>query len=782
MLARIVRIVFGSIGGVILVAAVSDILLFGHLTIIPRFCFGLLLAVALAYLLSNLFASRERGEILTQQAAQLKTVAGRLEASLKNAAAINARLNQSEARYKGLVDAQGDAIFRRDASSRLTYGNDAFFRLFGIEPSRAVGYPFAPEPHPESRAPAFGSFLEQGRNRARYDQHVKTATGYRWIAWEDFAVRDAHGRLVEVQSVGRDITDRKLLEEALMEARDSAEEASRAKSGFLATMSHEIRTPMNGVLGMARLLLETDLRPEQHTYAEAITQSGEALLTLIADILDFSKIEAGMLQLEEDEVNLRTMVCAVAELLAARGHAKGVEISAIIAADVPLSIRADEGRLRQVITNLVGNAVKFTEKGGVCVEVRQVTMAERPFLRFDVRDTGVGVPPAKRQEIFEEFVQADSSHARKYGGTGLGLAISKRLVDTMGGEIGVDAAAPMAGEKGGSCFWFTLPVNIVTPAEISRPLAGMRVAVVSRNRALREGLYLQIAAAGGTPADPRGHADAALVDAGTGNVPELTVHPDPAIPALVLLTPNARGSIEEMRAIGFAGYLVKPVRQSSLATQLCLCRGNKSAETGAASRLPPVLNSDPPPQLPEVHQVPPLAEQLDFDSPLIPAPYTADIAAGADASPSTAPALAVAGVCESAPGLNILLAEDNPINMLLIRELLRRRGHSVTEVTTGNAAVKAMQDQSFDLLITDIHMPGMDGIEAARAIRADEAQSGRRRTPIVALTADALEAGKRSCQEAGMDGFLTKPVDPAELEEMFLMLFPGEDRSHIVAA
>jgi PAS domain S-box-containing protein len=761
LLTRIIRYVFGGLAGVMLLAAVADILLRGHLTIISPISFGALLAVALAFLLQNLLGARERGEMLSAQAQQLKQFATRLEASLKNAAAINNRLNHSEIRYKGLVDAQGDAIFRRDAASRLTYGNAAFFKLFGLDPARAVGYPFAPEPHPESRGPLVGVFtaLELGQNRSRYDQHVRTAQGWRWIAWEDFAVRDSHGRLVEVQSVGRDISERKVLEQALVEARDSAEAGSRAKSGFLATMSHEIRTPMNGVLGMARLLAETELSPEQRTYAGAISESGEALLALIGDVLDFSKIESGMLTLDEDDVDLRQMIGTVCELLATRTHAKHVELVSVIAADVPRIVRADKGRLRQVITNLVGNAVKFTEKGGVSVTVTMAEAPQRRFLRFEVRDTGVGVPAEKRAKIFEEFVQADSSHARKFGGTGLGLTISKRLAEAMGGEIGVDAAPPLAG-MGGSIFWFTIPATVVEGAPAARPLAGMRVAVMSANQLLAQGLCAQIREAGGdvvgAAANPGDRVDALLIDGGTEAEPQPVVEPQGAVPALLLAAPAARGRMEALMAQGFAGYLLKPVRQAALAARLLELR--------------PPQEEEPVSLLESWNAIAPPAEP----PPLVAAPTRT---AAPEPEPQVLPQPR-----ESQSGLTILLAEDNPINMMLIRELLKRRGHSVVEVTTGEDAVKAIAQSRFDLLLTDIHMPGMDGIEAARAIRKDEVASGRVRVPIVALTADVLETGKRACQEAGMDGFLTKPVDPAELEEMFLMLFPSEDGPLIVAA
>ncbi|HEX4270622.1 MAG TPA: response regulator, partial [Rhizomicrobium sp.] len=286
-------------------------------------------------------------------------------------------------------------------------------------------------------------------------------------------------------------------------------------------------------------------------------------------------------------------------------------------------------------------------------------------------------------------------------------------------------------------------------------------------------------------------------DAGTGNAPELTVHPDPTIPSLVLLTPNARGALEDMRDIGFTGYLVKPVRQASLITRLILCRGDAPVEASLKSAraipaaalapdLPPLVN----PREPGVRDIAnPIPASVTENRPAAMPPRISEHSSQWSMDPVLPKGIPTSqdarfskGALADAPGLHILLAEDNPINMMLIRELLRRRGHKVTEVTTGTDAVKAMADSAFDLLLTDIHMPGMDGIEATRAIRAGEARSGRARTPIVALTADALEAGKRQCKEAGMDGFLTKPVDPSELEEMFLMLFPSEDGSHIVAA
>jgi PAS domain S-box-containing protein len=741
VLARVGSFLFGLgalvTGGV----AIYDILQHGHLSIMSPYVLGAVGLIGIILLFLGLMDARGRAMASARSETELRTLTAKLEASLATVSAMNARLNEGEARYKGLVDSQGDAIFRRSPDSRLTYANDAFFHLFGLLPMQTLGKPFAPELHPDSHGAMLGSFagLEMGKARVKYDQHVRTAYGWRWIAWEDYAIRDTKGRLIEVQSVGRDITERKALEDALTDARDKAEAASRAKSGFLATMSHEIRTPMNGVLGMVRLLLESGVAPEQRTYAEAIRQSGESLLALIEDILDFSKIESGTMTLESDEIDLRIIVEGVVELLTPRAHAKSIEVVSVIAADAPQVIRADALRLRQILTNLVGNAVKFTERGGVRVDVNIAEMRGRRMLRFEVRDTGVGVAPEKRVEIFNEFVQADSSHARKFGGSGLGLAICKKLVDAMDGDIGCDAAP-----GGGSIFWFVIPsiiVRDVSPMDAGR-LARARVAIVTRNAVLREALTSQIRDAGGDVASltfgeanrpARDDLDAVLIDAGTGDLPELPAWPDGAVRSIVLLTPGARSKLPELKALGFSAYLVKPVRQSSLVERLLAKPGMTHVTAGGLPRS---------------------GEFVAGVQPVVEAPTST-----------------------RAGAYKILLAEDNPINAMLTRELLKRRGHSVSEVRSGDAAVAAVTRERFDLVLTDIHMPGLDGVEATKKIRAEEKLMNRERVPIVALTADTVETGRRACQEAGMDGFLTKPIDPAELDSMFEKIFAGDRRA-----
>jgi len=398
----------------------------------------------------------------------------------------------------------------------------------------------------------------------------------------------------------------------------------------------------------------------------------------------------------------------------------------VAAKDVPQAIRTDEVRLRQVLINLVGNAVKFTEQGGVTV---MVTMTpDRAFLRVEVQDTGLGVPPDKQQDIFQEFVQADSRHARNFGGSGLGLAISKRLVEAMGGEIGVEP-----GWERGSAFRFTLPAAIVRHASHEAPLKGKNIAIVSHNKVLKQGLGLQIESLGGDVVKlsrraPETRVDAVLIDGGTDHDLEPFVPPGLAAPALVLVTPASHARLKNLGA--FSDYLIKPVRDASLAKRLTACLAeDRSTE-------PRVKESEPPP-----------------------------------------------AKNEKRPILKILLAEDDPVNALLVRELLRRRGHLVKHVTSGTAALAASETETFDLFLTDIHMPGMDGVEAARAVRALEEKLARPRMPIVALTADALPAGRQACRDAGMDGFLLKPVDPAKLEEIVLAMFPsGEGLKHTAAA
>ena len=374
------------------------------------------------------------------QPAESKTLSARLEQRLEELKDLQWELNDNEQRYRALLDAQEDMILRRDGAGRLTFVNKAFLRTFGVTADEVLGKPFRIEACEGGGATPL-STTDEIRHQ-RFTQHVRTAEGSLWIEWEEQLVAAADGLNLEVQSVGRDVTEQRRAEAQLAEACDQAEAANRAKSRFLAAMSHEIRTPMNGILGMASLLLETQQTPEQQTYAHAIDQSARTLLALIDEILDFSKIEAGKLELSEAPFALEACVQGTVELLAPRAHEKGLEIAWSIDPELPRTVSGDEARVRQILLNLLSNAVKFTDAGGVSVSAtakRDAAAGAAHEVRVEVvvEDTGIGMSMEDMQGLFAEFEQADTAVRRRDGGTGLGLATSYGIVESHGGKIGV---------------------------------------------------------------------------------------------------------------------------------------------------------------------------------------------------------------------------------------------------------------------------------------------------------------------------------------------------------
>jgi PAS domain S-box-containing protein len=645
-----------------------------------------------------------------------------LEARIEDLSDRNWELREAEERARSLLEAQGDLIVRRDPNGRVTYANDAFCALAGKTPDALIGKVM------ELPVLDRGAMTVLADGTRVHDQKIASGQmgdkhGARWIAWREVAVRGERGS--EVQGVGRDVTDRVEAEGALSAARDHSETANRAKSRFLAMVSHEIRTPLNGILGMADLLLDTPLTPEQITYAKAAKTSGETLLSLIEDVLDFSKIEAGKLDLEAHPFALVALVEEAVELLAPRAQARGIEIASFVDERLPANVVGDAARLRQVLLNLAGNAIKFTEQGGVAVIV-EPGEGENDIC-FKVRDSGIGLAPQDQQRVFLDFEQADGSPTRKFGGTGLGLAISKRIVERMDGRIGVESH-PGAG----ATFSFVVPL-LPAPAQkdqvefVAPDLHGTAMMIIAAAEIEASLLARRLGRWGArtcTAIDenvafallPERRWDALLVDfpmaqklIAQGHVGKLRVPRR----RIVLIRPSDRHELPALKAAGFTGYLIKPVRAASLAARL-------SADD-------------------------------DFE-------HTAVEIAQSDVVPTDS----------KDKGLSILIAEDNEINALLARSLLVRLGHRPTIAGNGEAAVESWTaaraaGTPYDLILMDVQMPVMDGLEATRRIRAGEA--GTPPTPIVALTANAYAEDREACLAAGMDALLVKPLDRERLRE-----------------
>ena len=648
-----------------------------------------------------------------------------------------ASLGKSESKNKLLatiVEQSSEAIWTKDLAGIITSWNSGAAAMFGYPPADAVGRALNVGESTAEEEEARMQRLMAGE-KFSYDARAMTSSGTAIDIQVAVApLLDQANQWIGSISVARDVTQHKRSEEALRLAREAAESANHAKSSFLARMSHEIRTPMNGVLGMTELLLETGLTSAQRKYAETVQRSGQNLLGIINDLLDFSKIEAGKLELENVDMDLRRTLEDVVDLLAERARAKGLELACSIPANLATHVKGDPLRLGQVLTNLVGNAIKFTEQGSVVIRVAGLEeTAHNVTLRFEVSDTGAGISAAAQSHIFEEFAQGDGSTTRKHGGSGLGLAISRQLVEMMGGNIYVESVLGT-----GSTFWFTSRFEKQeTQDSRAAPmgmLTGVRALIVEssvinggilHSQMSNWGMTNRVAATPEQAIDLLAQAaarnapyDIAIIDLGLPGMDALELartiraRADIARLRLVMLT-HRQVDMQNARDAGIDACLAKPVRQ----TVLYECLVNVMACQPQEAVAP-----------------------RDVREPV-----------------NTAPA-EIRG--------NILLVEDNLINQQVALGILQIQGYSVTVVNNGREALDAHAQGAFDLILMDCHMPEMDGFEATREIRGRERSSIGKHVPIIALTANAMAQDREECLNTGMDDHLSKPFSMQTMQDM----------------
>ena len=649
------------------------------------------------------------------------------------------RQHQTEERFRATIEnVQDHAIFMLDPAGQVLTWNKGAERVRGYSAEEIIG------------APHSIFFSAEDQKSGKPDQLLNTAItagqcedeGWRlrkdgskyWASTVLTPVYDRVRQLTGFAAVTRDLTRRIQIVEELKQAKEAAEAANEAKSEFLANISHEIRTPMAGVIGMSGLLCETELTAKQREYCEIIRRSGESLLTIINEVLDFSKIESGKLELEIIDFDLRSAIEEVAELFVRQADDNEVEVINFIRPDVPTNLRGDSGRLRQILSNLVGNALKFTTKGEVVVGVDVVEQNQNSIiLRFEVNDTGIGIAKDKIDKLFNAFTQADSSITRKYGGTGLGLAICKKFVELMEGQIGVSSE-----EGWGSSFWFTVKLENSQVREPARPshadLSGLRVLIVddsSTHRALLESYLSSL----GICSQSAGDAALALkllrAAAKSGELPDLVLL-DSSLPGmegielarvirrenglsqlklLLMTTVSKRVDLGLHESAGVDGFLTKPIGLSPLIESLAVAMG-KAAKT------------DDPTGVTSRHAKPELSGQRP---------------------------------------LRILVADDNHINQKVAVSLLENFGHRADVVANGHEAIEAYKLVPYDIVLMDVQMPELDGFGASRKIRALEKKKNRH-TPIIAMTAHARKEDKEKCLAAGMDDYVSKPVKPQDLK------------------